>query len=94
MRDREVQRALRHFGANVRRHRLRKRMTQGDLAEMVGVEPLFIRVLERAQRAPSFATLVRLLVALGVDASDLFTPAELQPNPRGRPRDRRRSGAS
>ncbi|MGH1341335.1 MAG: helix-turn-helix domain-containing protein [Nannocystales bacterium] len=81
----DIERARRCVGANIREHRLRRGWTQGELAERVGVEPLFIRVLEGARRAPSFATLVRLLAALDIEPNQLFEPRELQRNPVGRP---------
>jgi len=86
--ERYVEQALRSVGANIRAHRLRKGWTQGELAERVGVEPLFIRVLERAARTPSFGTLVKLMRSLGLEPNELFAERELQANPRGRPRSR------
>lgn len=81
----DVARYLRYFGANVRKYRLARGLNQGQLAELVDLEPLTIRVLERARRRPSFETIVRLAGVLEVDVAALFVEAELPDNPVGRP---------
>ncbi len=78
-----------YFGANVRKHRLALGLTQGQLAELVELEPLTIRLLERARRRPSFDTIVRLAAALEVEIAALFVEAVLRDNPIGRPRGRK-----
>ena len=77
---------LGYFGANVRRLRLERGMTQGALAEKVGLEPLTIRLLETARRRPSFDTIVALAHSLEVEIGTLFVEATLPQNPMGRPR--------
>ncbi len=86
MADGDIDDALRRVGANIRAHRLRLELTQGELAERIGVQPLFIRVLETGRRAPSFRTLVKLIGALELEPNQLFEARELVPNPVGRPR--------
>lgn len=60
------------FGANVRRHRKLKGMTQEQLAHEVGMERGYISDLERGQRNPTVRALGRLARALGVDPHALL----------------------
>ncbi|QDM40636.1 helix-turn-helix transcriptional regulator [Altererythrobacter sp. TH136] len=60
------------FGANVRRHRKLRGMTQEQLAHEVGMERGYISDLERGQRNPTVRTLGRLADALGVQPAFLL----------------------
>ena len=51
------------------------RLTQKELADLAGVDDSFISVVENGQRdihAVSYATVVRLARALGVEPEELF----------------------
>jgi transcriptional regulator with XRE-family HTH domain len=84
--DEHQQRTLEHFAANVTSHRLAANLTQGQFAELIGLDVRMVRMLEAASSPPSFASVCRIAEALGVEVSDLFVPA-LRPNvSSGRPK--------
>ena len=60
------------LGANVRRLRKARRMTQEQLALEVGMERSYVSDLERGTRNPSVRALGRLAEALGVEPSRLL----------------------
>jgi transcriptional regulator with XRE-family HTH domain len=75
----------RYIAANVLRLRVRRGLTQEELAEAVGVEPRYVQEIERARSNLSIAVLVGLARALGVDERALLKPATLPPPRAGRP---------
>lgn len=60
------------LGANVRRYRKLKRMTQEQLALDVGMERSYVSDLERGTRNPSVRALGRLAEVLEVEPSALL----------------------
>ena len=60
------------MGDAVRARRKVLGLTQASLAEMVGVSTELISRIERAQCAPSLATIVSLCQALGATPNDLL----------------------
>jgi len=54
------------FGKRVREIRLKKKMSQGDLAKILGVHPNYISGIERGQENMSLRSIERLTKALGV----------------------------
>ena len=60
------------LGANVRRYRKLRGMTQEELAHEVGMERSYISDLERGTRNPSVRAVGRLAEALGVPAAALL----------------------
>jgi len=64
---------LKHkFGKRLTSLRIRKSLTQEQLAEATGISVDFISLVERGLRAPSFRTLERLAAVLDVDVKELF----------------------
>jgi len=61
-------------GRNVRRVRLRKELTQEQLAEISGFNQQYISSLERGRRNPTVVTVYELATALGVTHLDLLRP--------------------
>ena len=59
------------FGANLRRQRLAKGLSQEQLAEKTGVHPSEVSRLERAVRDPRLSTILKLARGLGVSAAKL-----------------------
>ena len=55
----------RGLGAQIRKLRERRGLTQAALAERIGMSEVFIRKLESGERLASIATLERLAKALG-----------------------------
>jgi len=63
-------------GANVRRVRLEKGLSQEQLAEKSGFTQQYISGLESGQRNPTVITLHEIAQALGVPHITLVTPAD------------------
>ncbi|MER8961773.1 helix-turn-helix transcriptional regulator [Mesorhizobium sp. M0701] len=61
-------------GRNVQRIRLRKRLTQEQLAEVSGFSQQYISGLEKGRRNPTIITIYELALALGVSHTDLVRP--------------------
>ncbi|MDB5373250.1 MAG: hypothetical protein JWP04_1892 [Belnapia sp.] len=60
------------LGPQLRRLRQARRLTLDALAEAVGLDKGFLSRLERGQKAPSVATLLRLAASLGVPVAELL----------------------
>ena len=58
------------FGLNVRRLRLKKGLSQVDLAKRAGLSANYIGTLERGVQNPSLKTLERLAKGLGCGMSE------------------------
>ncbi len=56
----------------LRELRLRKNLTQAELANIIGVDPAHISLLENGNRKPSYETLVKLASALNVSERNFF----------------------
>ncbi len=63
-----------HIGRKLREARVRRLLTQEELAEKAGVSPSTIVNIERAQTVPHFRTIRKLAHALDVDPTSLFGP--------------------
>ncbi|MER9438916.1 helix-turn-helix transcriptional regulator [Mesorhizobium sp. M0618] len=61
-------------GRNVQRIRLRKRLTQEQLAEISGFSQQYISGLEKGRRNPTIITIYELAMALDVSHTDLVRP--------------------
>ena len=59
-------------GKMLRRARMRRKLTQVQLAEKVGVHEMTVSRLERGERQPSLALLQRLAKALKVKVGELL----------------------
>lgn len=86
------------FARNLRAARKRRRMTQRDVAERIGVSERIYWRYEKARMWPSIETLQRILIALDVSADALLgigqeeTPAILPLSPDDPPMVRRLLG--
>ena len=60
------------FGKKLREIRLRKDLSQGDVARILGVHRTYISGLERGARNPSLLTVQKIARALGVNAKKLI----------------------
>jgi transcriptional regulator with XRE-family HTH domain len=70
------------FARLLQGYRERLELTKAQLAQRAGVSPSFITYLERGQRRPSYAMLLRLMQALDLTASEkraLLQAAGYQP---------------
>lgn len=60
------------LGENIRKIRLAKKMTQGDLCNKIGADVAYLSNVESGKKNPTLATIDRLARALGVSISRLF----------------------
>ena len=59
------------FAKRVKETRLRRKMSQGDLAKALGVHPSYISGIERGIRNMTLKNIARLAKSLGVAVGDL-----------------------
>lgn len=71
------------FGANMRRIRLEKQMTQEKVAEGAGLHPNYVGSVERGERNISICNIARIAAALGITMSELLAEAETQQESQG-----------
>lgn len=60
-------------GANVRRLRVDRKMTQEQLAHDAEIDVTYLRGIEGARRNPSIAVIGRIASALSTHPAELFT---------------------
>ena len=60
------------FGKKLREVRIKKKLSQGDVARILGVHRSYISGLERGRRNPSLLTIQKVAKALGVSAKELL----------------------
>ena len=60
------------FGQKLRGIRLKKKMSQGDIARILNVHRSYISGLERGVRNPSLLTIQKVAKALNINAKDLI----------------------
>ena len=60
------------FGKALREIRLKKKMSQGDIAKKFGVHRSYISGLERGKRNPSLLTIKKMTKAIGVEPKELL----------------------
>ena len=60
------------FGKKLREARLKKKLSQGDVARILGVHRSYISGLERGRRNPSLLTVHKVAKALGVSTNELL----------------------
>ena len=64
--------ASKRFGDNIKRVRLEKGMTQGDIVRATGVDRGYISSLENGKQNPTLATIEKIAQALGVASDELL----------------------
>lgn len=62
------------FGKRLRELRLKRKLTQVQVAEQSGMMQNHISELEHGERMPSLVTLLKLAAAIGCKPTDLLTP--------------------
>ena len=60
------------FGKKLREVRLKKKLSQGDVARILDVHRSYISGLERGRRNPSLLTVHKVAKALGVSVNELL----------------------
>jgi len=60
------------LGVNLKKLRLKKKMSQGDISRKLGVDRAYISSIENGRMNPTLSTLEKLAGAIGVNSSDLI----------------------
>ena len=60
------------LGENLRKLRLKKNFSQGDLAKKLGVDRAYISNIENGRMNPTLSTLEKISKALGISSSELL----------------------
>ncbi|KKR53519.1 MAG: hypothetical protein UT90_C0007G0001 [Parcubacteria group bacterium GW2011_GWA1_40_21] len=60
------------LGKNMKRIRVKKKMSQGDIARALEVDRGYISNIENGKKNPTLATIQKLANALGVSADELL----------------------
>lgn len=60
------------LGENLRKWRVKKHMSQGDLATALNVDRAYISNIENGRMNPTLATLEKIAGALGISTSELL----------------------
>jgi len=60
------------LGGNLRKERLKKKLTQDELAHMCKFYRTYINLVETAKRTPSSYSLFRIASALGIPVDSLY----------------------
>ena len=68
------------IGKLVREYRLKKNLTQQELAELSDLSLPFINLVENNRRNLSVDTLLRILQAMDIEPSDFFKPLSYSSN--------------
>lgn len=67
---------LKYFGANVKRYRTMKELSQEKLAELTGLHRTYIGATERGERNISLKNIEKIAIALNVKVEDLVKERE------------------
>lgn len=59
-------------GIKIKKKRISKSWSQEDLAEKVGVTPVYIGMLERGEKTPKFETFIKIANCLEASADELL----------------------
>jgi transcriptional regulator with XRE-family HTH domain len=60
------------LGANLKRIRIEKSITQVEIAKTLGVDRSFVSNIENGKNNPTLSTIAKLAQALGVSMDELF----------------------
>lgn len=85
---------LAYLGANVRRERLRRGLTQSGLAEALEMDLRYLQKIESGSVNLRFHSFIRLAEQLGVPPGSLLHKVKVHEKKRGRPRKRSSSPAA
>src|SRR3990167_10737041 len=68
----ELMQSGKKLGENLRKLRLKKNLSQGDLAKALGVDRAYISNIENGRMNPTLSTLEKIAGALGISSSELL----------------------
>ncbi len=64
--------ASQKLGNNIKKIRLRKKMSQGDICRALGVDRAYISNIESGNKNPTLATIEKIAGALGITSDKLL----------------------
>jgi len=67
-----MKKEITEFSKRIKEVRLKKKLSQGDVAKILGVHRSYISGLERGARNPSLLTVQKVAKALGISAKELL----------------------
>jgi len=67
-----VDNSAKKLGNNMKRIRLAKQMSQGDICRKLGVDRSYISNVESGKKNPTLSTITKLAKALGVSVGELL----------------------
>jgi transcriptional regulator with XRE-family HTH domain len=62
------------IGENIRNERMSRKMSIDELAEVLGLTPGFVGLIERGRRGATAYTLYRIAQAFNITVDDIFSP--------------------
>jgi transcriptional regulator with XRE-family HTH domain len=62
----------RRLGKNLKKIRVKKGISQGDIARALGMDKGFVSTIENGKTNPTLATITKIAKALGVTPSELL----------------------
>ena len=69
--ENEILTIKQEFAAIAHEKRLKNKITQEKLSEMIGITDVYLRCLESGKNAPNWIIWLKLCTALGVDISEI-----------------------
>lgn len=63
---------LKQFGANIRKLRVKNKLTQAQLAEKIGFSTNYVGMIERAERDTNLSNAYKFARVFGVEVFELF----------------------
>ncbi len=60
------------LGENIKKIRIKKKLSQGAISRLLGVDKGYISNIENGKKNPTLATVEKLAAALGVSADELL----------------------
>lgn len=66
------------IGARIKDIRNRKRVTQEQLSESVGINPKYLSSIERGKENPTLNTLLKLVRSLDVNLDEIFSDIQIE----------------
>ena len=63
---------LEQFSDNIRLERLRKRLSQEKLAEMVDISTKYLNMIENRKANPTIVIVIKICMALNIDLNSIY----------------------
>jgi transcriptional regulator with XRE-family HTH domain len=67
-----VNNSARKLGMNIKRIRLTKKMSQGDICRELGIDRSYMSNIESGNKNPTLSSIIKIAKTLGVSVSELL----------------------